>query len=389
MLMKRRGFIQVLGAFSLYNALPRIYSCLGSNTQRKLILIELKGGNDVLNTIVPFRNDIYYRNRPRIAVEQGKVLKLTDDHGLHPNLGYFREAYDSGELVMLNNVGYPNPSRSHFTSRDIWHSCVTDPQPQSGWIGRYLDDKFPTQDKTAHALELANVSSIAMKGDMVHTVAYENFANSALLYNNLDLTSEEIMSTSSTDFIRRILSSSNDVFNQLFTAYKRGAAKAEFPESVFGAKLETIARLISADSTPEVYFCVLPGFDTHAAQLKTHAMLMKSLNDGVKALVQSLKATGNFDDSLIIMYSEFGRRVAQNASQGTDHGKGGSIFVIGNNLAKPGLYNQPSDLTKLDEGDIPYEIDFRSVYGTILKNWKGNSDPAKILGSDYPLLDFI
>jgi uncharacterized protein (DUF1501 family) len=356
-----------------------------------LIVLQLSGGNDGLNTIVPFRNDVYYQSRPKIAVPPEKLLKVSDELGFNPSLEKLKSIYDQGYLSIINNVGYPNPDRSHFRSMDIWQSANPKEYVKTGWVGRYLDSNC---DGAEHnAIEIDDTLSLALKGELIKSMAlkdptrlynsthnpfFKGVANDAISPDGDPMVSYLYKTAAET------VSSAAYIYNQTKT-YSTDAA---YPNTDFGNRLKMIGKLINSGVSTRVYYAALSGFDTHVNQPGQQERLLKTYAEAVDALIQDLDKQGNFERVMILTFSEFGRRVSENASGGTDHGTANNIFLFGKKLKKQGFMNGTPDLKSLDEGDLIYQVDFRSVYATLLKRWM-NADPTKILNEDFPLLSFL
>ena len=399
MLIKRRDFIQTgsLATASLF--VPRFLKAFEGGRavppgNKVVVVLQLSGGNDGLNTVIPVTNDLYYRSRPKIGIEKGKALRLTDDVGLHPALSAFADAYGNGELGILNNVGYPNPDRSHFRSMDIWHTASqSNEYLHTGWLGRYLDAQCNGCAQPTQALEVDDVLSLALKGASQNGLACKDPRR---LYGN-----------SNERFFREVAKSSNDHHDEEPVAYlyktmaqtvssadyifrqsKLHPSKTSYPDTEIGRSLKTIASLIFSDINTKVYYLSLGSFDTHINQVAQQQRLFREMNDAVAAFTKDLKAEHRFDDVLFFTFSEFGRRVSQNASGGTDHGTANNMFLLGGGLKEKGLLNSLPDLGDLDEGDLKYKVDFKNVYATILDKWLRADDQA-ILGKEYLKLSFL
>lgn len=359
-----------------------------------LVILQLSGGNDGLNTVIPYRNDIYYRTRPRLGIEKTKILSLTDEAGLHPALTGLKELYDDGSLSILNSVGYPNPDRSHFRSMDIWHTA-SDSRDYwtTGWLGRYLDAQCKGCDKPTYALEVDDMLSLAMKGEEAKAIAMKDprrlfgTANQRffkdVLQNHKDEAGEQPV-----DYLYKTMAETISSADYIFEKSKFHPSIAEYPKSELGQSLKTIASLIFSDINTKVYYISLGSFDTHINQAFQQQNLFNQMNEAIRAFTKDLKANGRFNDVMLMTFSEFGRRVSQNASGGTDHGTANNMFFISGSLKQKGLINAMPDLSDLDEGDLKYKIDFKNVYATVLKNWLG-ADDAKILHQQYEYLKFV
>ena len=401
MLIKRRQFIES-GSLATAGTLliPKFLKATGAGNQitqgdKILVVIQLSGGNDGLNTVIPVKNDIYYRERPRLAIPANEALLIGEEAGLHPELTAFRTMYDQGELTIINGVGYPNPDRSHFRSMDIWHSASGSSQYwNSGWIGRYLDATCNGCPMPTQALEIEDILSLALKGDQQKGLALTDPKKlkqtaggqlfPALLTNHEHDHNHEPMA----DYLYKTLADTLQSADYLQQKSSKTADRAGYPDSELGRRLRTVASLILGQANTKVYYTSLGSFDTHIGQEGTQARLFRELNTGVEAFVNDLKKENRFEDVLVVTFSEFGRRVAQNASGGTDHGTANNMFVIGKNLKKAGLYNPLSQLDKLQEGDLTHDIDFRNVYATLLGSWL-NTDSEKILRGRFDRLNFV
>jgi uncharacterized protein (DUF1501 family) len=396
-IIKRREFIQ-LGSLAtasfmvpkFLKAFERVDRVAPGN--KVMVILQLSGGNDGLNTVIPIRNDIYYRERPRLGIEKTKALSLTDEVGLHPALIGLKELYDDGSLGILNNVGYPNPDRSHFRSMDIWQTgSGSDQYITTGWVGRYLDAQCHGCDKPTYALEIDDVLSLALKGENAKAIAMKDpqrlFGTSNEKYFK-DVLKDHVNSGEETvDYLYKTMSETLSSANYIFQQSKAHPSTTEYPKTELGNGLKTIASLIFSDINTKVYYISLGSFDTHVNQENQQQRLFTELSDAVKAFSKDLKVNNRFNDVLMFTFSEFGRRVSQNASGGTDHGTANNMFLIGGALKQKGIINAMPDLNDLSEGDLKYKIDFKTVYATVLKNWLDADDTA-ILGKKYDHLSF-
>ncbi|MBL7750279.1 MAG: DUF1501 domain-containing protein [Chitinophagaceae bacterium] len=398
-MVRRREFLQ-LGSLATASLLvPRFLKAFDGKAvvpkgNRVLVILQLSGGNDGLNTVIPTYNDIYYKERPRLGIEKTKALALSDEAGLHPSLVAFKGLYDEGELAILNSVGYPNPDRSHFRSMDIWHSASDSRDYwNNGWVGRYLDAQCSGCDKPTYALELDDMLSLALKGEQVNAIAMRDprrlygTANERffreVMKQHVDEPGEQPV-----DYLYKTMATTLSSADYIFQQSKMSPTKAVYPQTQLGTDLKTIASLIYSDINTKVYYLSLGSFDTHVNQQFTQQRLFTEMNDAIAAFSKDLKANGRFDDVMLMTFSEFGRRVSQNASGGTDHGTANNMFFVGGGLKKKGLINALPDLNDLEEGDLKYKVDFKSVYATVLNKWLG-ADDAAILKQSYPHLSFI
>jgi uncharacterized protein (DUF1501 family) len=366
---------------------------LGGN--KSLVIIQLSGGNDGLNTLVPFENDIYYNKRKSIALPKAELIQLTDQLGLNPALKALQEVYDQGWMGVLNNVGYPNPDRSHFRSMDIWQSASPSNEYLStGWIGRYLDSSCKGCEKPYQAIEVDDTLSLAMKGSIRKGFAVKdpaklfNATRDPFFKGLAGATTSEMLNEDNLGYLYKTMTETYSSAEYINSTAKTTATKGDYPNSAFSKQLRMISTFIQSGLGTRVYYVSLSGFDTHVGQKGTQERLLKEWSEGVSALLKDLKAAGRLDDTLVMTFSEFGRRVEQNASNGTDHGTANNLFLFGGNLKRKGILNAAPDLSDLDEGDIKYKVDFRSVYATLLNKWMEVKD-AEVLNQSFPLMDFI
>lgn len=367
---------------------------LGEFQGKRLVIIQLSGGNDGLNTVVPFRNDIYYRERPQIAIQKNKVLQLNDELGFHPAMEGLKSLYDDGLMGIINSVGYPNPDRSHFRSMDIWHTgSNADENWTTGWLGRYLDNACNECKLPYQAIEVDDSLSLVMKGAQSKGMAMS--APDKLMRNikgtyaeNLaEMHGDKAHDDHQLGYLYKTMVetvNSADYISEKISAYR---SKAEYPQNPFSKNLKTIAELIGSGMETSVYYASMTGFDTHARQINTQERLLSVYSDAVTVFVQDLKAQGQLDNTVILTFSEFGRRVGQNASGGTDHGTANNLFVMGG-TTQAGFFNDAPDLTDLDNGDLKYQIDFRRVYAALLDNWLGVSS-KQVLQKEFKPLNFL
>jgi uncharacterized protein (DUF1501 family) len=334
---------------------------------------DLEGGNDGLNSIVPFANDVYYQQRPALGIPAAEVLKLNDQQGLHPALAPLRQLYDNGELSIVNSVGFPNPDRSHFRSMDIWQSgSGADQIWNTGWLGRYLDHSC--EGKPAyHALEVDDGLSLAMKGAKRNGFAMSNAQRlrQAVKSRKLNsITPPAVPASDNLGYLYKTLTTTTESAAYLFEQSKIHRSQVDYPKDAFGRDLKQVAELITADTATQVYYASLGGFDTHAGQKNRQQRLLKSYAEGVAALVKDLKANGLFNDVLIMTFSEFGRRLKQNASGGTDHGTANNVLFMGGQLKKAGFYNEAPELVNLKNANLIHKIDFRRCYASAASSLK-------------------
>ena len=399
MIFKRKQFIQIGSLATASLMVPKFLKAFESPARvmpgnKVVVVLQLSGGNDGLNTVIPYRNDLYYKARPRLGILRDKALSLTDETGLHPALTAFKELYDDGSLSILNNVGYPNPDRSHFRSMDIWHTASQSTEYWSqGWVGRYLDAQCKGCDKPTQAIELDDVLSLALKGENIKGIAVKDprrlygTANEKffreVMKNHKDEAGEQPV-----DYLYKTMAETLSSADYIFQQSRLHPSNADYPKTDLGNSLKTIASLIFSEINTKVYYVSLGSFDTHINQEAQQQRLFTEMNDAVKSFVKDLKEQHRFEDVLLFTFSEFGRRVEQNASGGTDHGTANNMFLVSGGLKKKGVLNPMPDLANLNEGDLKYNVDFKNVYATILNKWL-QADDAGILGRKYEYLGFV
>ena len=397
MLLKRRSFLQVGSMATATLMLPKFLKALAKPNvvpagNKVLVVLQLSGGNDGLNTVIPVTNDIYYQQRRTIAISKNEALHLSTDVGLHPSLTAFKNLFDEGQLAIVNNVGYPNPDRSHFRSMDIWQSAsASNEYVHTGWLGRYLDAQCAGCDMPTQALELDDTLSLALKGVQSKALA---FKDPSRLYSTSRQRFYKEISTAhaptevAVDYLYKTMSETINSAEYIYTQSKVHPSTQAYPNTQLGKDLKTISSLILSDINTKVYYVSLGSFDTHAGQAQQQKRLFDQLNEAIKAFTSDMKANGRFNDVLLTSFSEFGRRVAQNASNGTDHGTANNMFFVGGGLKQKGILNEMPNLTNLADGDLKHTVDFRNVYATILNKWLGVAD-KKILGNNFKQMDFI
>jgi uncharacterized protein (DUF1501 family) len=383
-MITRRGFLKGstcvgmgTGALSLGTALPGLWQQAERAAEPRpdlpiLVVLELTGGNDGLNTVVPHADDVYHKSRPTLRIEPDKVLRLDERVGLHPALKELHQLWDSGDLAVVQGVGYPGPNRSHFRSMEIWQTGVLGPAPPAGWLGRAAD--------ADPAMRLCHVGPqsvpIALRGRKAVPQSLASLADYRLTPGTglVELVETGESSSPVLEQVRRQFTAARELSDRL-AAIPEASASADTLEG----RLETIRRLIEADCRFCIYYTALEGFDTHAIQRYTHPDLLRKVSQGVAGFLGNLKPSRLDERVVVLMFSEFGRRLKENASGGTDHGTSAPVLVAGKPV-KGGLIGPPPDLAKLDDsGDPQFSTDFRDVYATLLRRWLA-IDPQPILG---------
>lgn len=399
MLLKRKEFLRIGSLATAAFMVPKFLKAFEGQYRvppgnKVLVILQLSGGNDGLNTVIPVRNDIYYKARPRLGITKDKALLLTDEIGLNPALTGLKSLYDDGGLGILNGVGYPNPDRSHFRSMDIWQSAsASNEYVYTGWIGRYLDAQCMGCDKPTQALEIDDVLSLSMKGEHVKGLAMKdprrlfNTSNEKY-FKDLAALHKSASEEQPVDYLYKTMSETLSSADYIYKQSRLHPTHSEYPNSEMGKSLKTIASLIFSDINTRVYYLSLGSFDTHVAQDGQQKRLFTEMNAAIEAFVKDLKANNRFQDVLMMTFSEFGRRVSQNASGGTDHGTANNMFFISGGLKQQGILNPLPSLDDLQDGDLKHTVDFKNVYATVLNKWL-SADDKKILGKQLDYLSFL
>ncbi len=383
-----------------------------------LVVLQMAGGNDGLNMVVPFADDAYHRARPKLALPADKILRLNSYAGLNPRLTGLKALFEDGHLAVVQGVGYPNPNRSHFRSTEIWQTASdADRNASEGWLGRYFDNCCAGADPTvgvAIGSEMPQAFTARTPTGVVFSRPEQfRFKSSGgpdesrseeYFYRQLNQGTEEPIAAadggsigaiagattselSAVDFLQRTALDAQISSDKILAVARKSKAAVPYPKTRLGNSLSLIGRMIGGGLTTRVYYASQGGFDTHAGQLGAHDHLMMELNDALSAFVADLKQQGNFERVLLLTFSEFGRRVQENTNGGTDHGAAAPMFVLGGRV-KPGLFGQHPSLTNLDNGDLRFNTDFRSVYGTVLDKWLG-APSATVLGRKFTTLPII
>jgi uncharacterized protein (DUF1501 family) len=333
--------------------------------------------------------------RPSISIAKDAVLKLNDELGFNPAMKPLKSLFDAGNMCIINGVGYPNPDKSHFRSMDIWQSASSSSEVLStGWLGRYLDSNCDGCAQPHHAIETDDSLSLALKGAarkgmaIKEPVQLSRVANEPFIKNVCSTAQTNMLTDDNLGYLYKTLIESEQSANYVYSKVKTQKNIAEFDKEKFSQSMSLISRFILSGLSTKVYYTSIGSFDTHANQNNQQDRLLGQFAQGVKSFMDDIEQSSFKDDVLIMVFSEFGRRVSQNAGQGTDHGTAGNMFLIGHNLKKQGLYNHPSNLQNLIDGDLIYDVDFRDVYATILNKWL-DADAKKIIGNGSNVLDFL
>lgn len=398
----RRDFIKYSGLASASMFMPKFLKAtagfLPSDIRPKvLVVIQFSGGNDGLNCIIPYENDFYLKGRPSIGYKKDEVIDLGEGIGMNNSLQGLADLYFDGNVVLVNSVGYPNPNRSHFRSMDIWQSGSDEnTYLQTGWIGRILDSTCNNGAcaKPHFAVELDDSLSLALKGSNISGFAVRDPQQLKNINANKFIDSLAAQQTHFDDehhnvaYLHKLLTDTAQSTDYLYEQSIKYTTTTAYPANEFSNQLKTIAQLIIAETNTSVYYVSLSGFDTHAAQRGQQERQLRIYADGLKAFCNDLKANGKFNDTMVMTFSEFGRRVDENASNGTDHGTANNVYLISGGLKQGGVINDMADLGNLQDGDLIHTVDFRSVYATLMNKWL-NVDSAAVLDKSFPMLDIL
>lgn len=388
-MMNRRHFLRTFGSGLLVSALPNLsYALAGPDYGRLLILIELKGGNDGLNTVIPYNSPDYYRLRPQLNIPRDQVIHLSEQTGLHPSLKGLMPLWDSHQLAIVQGVGYPAPNFSHFRSIEIWDTASASNQflPE-GWLSRLFHHSPPPRNYAADGIVLASQTLGPLDGGAraVVLTTPQEFARQAKLANDTTVTTK----SAALGHILKVEDDIRQAAAQLTPAMTRAKMSDSpmappRPAGSFQQAILTLSQTLAQGTRIAVARLSLNGFDTHYNQKPTQARLLADLADGLTLLKTQLHAQGKWDDTLVISYAEFGRRPRENGNQGTDHGTVNAHFVTGGRV-KGGLYGQMPNLAGLTDGNLNYAVDFRQLYSMAIRQWWGKDSSAVLGGNFEPL----
>ncbi len=368
---------------------------------RTLVVVQMAGGNDGLNTVVPYADGNYYQNRKTLAIPPEQVLPLDDRFGLHPSMGGMKALWDAGNLVIVHGVGYPNPNFSHFKSMDIWQTANVDGKDgDEGWLAKLVKGVVDKRGHPFAGFAASGTLPPALMAPDLSVPAVDNVNNFKLLPDPryavdaparqqalVNLYNAYPGSAPFAQVLQTTEQGTLESIDQLQKAHAAYQPAVEYPKDGFSAGLRLLAETIVGGLGVKVGYITIGGFDTHSNQKNTQARLLQSLSDGLKAFWDDLVAHGKADNVLIMTWSEFGRRVPENGSAGTDHGTAAPQFLIGSQL-KGGHWGDPVDLGNLDKGNLRFTTDFRSVYSTVMDGWLG-APAEKLLGARFQPLGFL
>ena len=370
------------------------------NGNRSVVVLQLSGGNDALNTVIPYSNELYYDNRPYLGIPEDQVHKLDDDLGLNPALGPIKSLWDEGKVAVINGIGYPSPNRSHFRSMDVWHTAEpTDIAPE-GWLGQAIRDLDPRAENVVTGVNFGRGLPRAMYAKDVPVASVGNLDTYGLMP---DIKDEAARKVALEAFSQIYGGSGKDTISQfisqvgmdalkgadiLRTAPARYSSSIEYADSPIAGNMKNIAQVMFADVGTRIYYTQHGSYDTHSNELNAHAKLWNDVSAAVADFMDDLKEHDRDKDTVVLMFSEFGRRINDNGA-GTDHGSGGVAFVIGGDV-EGGLYGEFPSLREEDqlEGDMHFNNDFRITYSTLLDRWLG-VDPVPITNGSFEQFEFV
>lgn len=360
-----------------------------------LVVCQLSGGNDGLNTVVPWSNKRYYELRPSLGIPEDQVLKINNDLGFHPALTGLAELFQQKKVAVIQNVGYPQANRSHFKSMDIWQSASPDNKMKYGWIGRHFDQQSATGPQNPIvALGLSTDKPLALSGKVASIPCFASLVDVQSMVGDPDaekmlrqIQGMDAMEGSDTRVVQQANKTALDAMALLSKQLQGYAPKQTYGNDPFGVGFKQISQLIATSPQTRVVYFSAGGFDTHARQADQHKTLLTNFGNAISAFQKEMEAVGKADKVIVLVFSEFGRRSFENASGGTDHGAAAPMFLVGSRV-KGGVYGPLPDLTDLQDGDLKYRIDFRQVYATTLDHWMGG-DSALVLGQKFQSVDVI
>ena len=399
----RRRFLSSAAALGLATTptfLTRAASCMSTDDagdRQALVVLQLSGGNDGLNTVVPFESDGYYRNRPTLSIGKDRVLKPRTSAalpvGFHPAMEGFQQLHDAGELAVIQGVGYANPSRSHFRSMDIWHTArpggEDEAPPEKGWLGRTLE----VAPKDLSALHLGDDRKpLALVGER-HVPSLQNLDFVDFLATRKGRDVRRVLDAAcaerrqgDVEAIRGLARTTIDQLDRV-VAVRESSVPVEYPETRLAKKLRWVGQMVAGGYPSRVFYLSQGGYDTHAQQADGHANLLRELASGVAAFQEHLRKTDSVDRVTLLIFSEFGRRVRENASLGTDHGCAAPAFIVSGRV-QTGYYGEHPSLDDLDSGDLVWNVDFRRLYATVLEEVLGIPS-AEVLGGRHEVLPVL
>jgi uncharacterized protein (DUF1501 family) len=383
--MERRDFLKIAGAASCAVLAPRFASAQGAAGYRNLlVLVELKGGNDGLNTVVPYADAAYYALRPRLAIPRDQVLQLDARAGFHPSLAPLMPLWQAGELAIVQGIGYASPNLSHFRSIEIWDTASRSEEYLSdGWLARAFAAHPAPRSFAADGVAVGSADLGPLAGAGARAVA---LANTEQFLRQAKM-AQPVQVAQGNRALTHLLKVEADVAQAAAGLQGNHAFRTEFPQGPFGQAVRTAAQVVASNAGVAAVRLTLNGFDTHQNQAGLHANLLRQLAEGLVALRSALAELGRWDSTLVVTYAEFGRRAQENGSSGTDHGTANVHFALGGRV-KGGFLGAAPRLDRLEDGNLVHAVEFRSVYATVLERWWGVPSNG-VLGGRFPTLDLV
>ena len=372
-----------------------------TNGHKNLVVVQLSGGNDYLNTLVPYTNELYYEFRPSVNIDPDSVLKIDEKVGFTPSMGPIKQLWDEGKVAVINGIGYPNPNRSHFRSMDIWHTALPDEIGTEGWLGRAIRDIDPKGENVLTGVNfgLGLPRALGVRGVPVASVGnletyglFPDMKDEALRKFALDTFAKMYGGSAGKDPVMDFLGQTGrDALKGadiLRTAPGMYESTVEYAANPIAQSMRSVAQVMFADLGTRIYYTAHGSFDTHSGEIATHEKLWTDVSGAIGDFMDDLKAHGRENDAIIFLFSEFGRRIKDNGS-GTDHGSGGVAFIIGD-AVQGGMYGEYPSIKQEDqlEGDLHFNNDFRHTYTTILESWLG-LEAAPIVNGQFEPLEFM
>jgi uncharacterized protein (DUF1501 family) len=381
--MNRRDFLALMtSTAALAIVAPSCSSAALSSDRKTLVVIELAGGNDGLNTIIPYNDANYRKLRPTIAIKDG--IPISNQTAFHPALKELKPIFDKGRMAIIQNVSYPNPNLSHFRSKEIWQSAHPQGVSDTGWLARYLTD---VQAKTADAIFLGEEYPLALTGDGDRYLQLSPrlaVQQQGKLGEAMRVVYSNPQSSELAEQVRRSVLESETAVKQLTKDIDKRIDNHGYPKTAIGKQFALLARVL--DSQPKVIYLTIGGWDTHTGQVRRQQQLLGDLGNSLAALDRDIQAHNMQNNILVMVQSEFGRRPAENGNGGTDHGTAAPVMLLGN--VRGGLYGGTPALDSLTQGNLPMQVDFRSIYAEILNHWE-RFNAATILDQDFPKIGIL
>jgi len=396
---RRRFFRKGLAGISLAATAPHFLSLSSKvfagepRDDRILVVLQLSGGNDGLSMVVPHADPAYHDARRTTAIPAKECLKLTDDLGFNPELKKAHSLFHDGKLAIVQGCSYPNPNRSHFRSMDIWHTASEKGRSlDTGWVGRAIDSQCPKADNPNRVVNIGKAIPYALEAEVNKPVSFEapeayRWAGNPQDKEKFEELNRPVTAKEQVSWLHRVAVDARTSSEEIRAAARGYRPRAEYGNGQLAGDLRTVAALIAGGVKTRVYYVSFGGFDTHNNQRNRHRNLMRQLDAALGAFHADLAAQGLSKNVLVLSFSEFGRRVEENASAGTDHGVAGPMLLAGDPV-QGGLYAKHPSLVELDRGDLKMQMDFRRVYATVLEDWMG-IDGRAVLSKSFRKLPLL